>query len=553
MSAARRFDRAEWALAMALTGLAVFLHVQVWTHAGPLWRDEANTVAVASRAGLSGVVAALEHESFPLLPFATVRAWAALGLGGTDARLRLLGFGVGLGMLAAIWWNRTRIRGAPPLVALALFALNPVVVRWGDSLRGYGAGALFAVLAFGCLFRLSVCPGVANFAGAAAAAILAVQCVYQNALLLAAMCAGGCAVAARRRQWRAAALSAGVGALAALSLVPYAPIIARAREHFVVITLDANFSRIWSAFREALGSPERPGGPGAAAGAAVLGVWAVAFALAAFAGLRALLTRPSSTPEPAAGDAPRRDLALYSLAVAVVAPVLFFAFVYRLRFLTEPWYFIVFLAVEAAAIDAAASGLEPARWFRGARLALCAGVVLVALPPAFATFGQRQTNIDLIARQVSREAAPGDLVLVNPWFYGVSFGRYFRGATPWVHVPILADREIHRFDLLKEQMMRTDPLSPLRDRIAETLRGGHRVWIVGALAVPPKGQAPPHLPPASDARGWYSAPYLGAWSQEVGFFLQTRGKAGRRVPVPGEGPVGKYENLSLFVVEGWRG
>jgi len=47
-------------------------------------------------------------------------------------------------------------------------------------------------------------------------------------------------------------------------------------------------------------------------------------------------------------------------------------------------------------------------------------------------------------------------------------------------------------------------------------------------------------------------PYLAAWSQQVGFFLQTRGERVRRVPLTEEGPVGKHENLSLFVVEGWR-
>ena len=545
-------DGAEWALGLGLTVFAVILHLRVLTHAGPLWRDEANTIAVASRPGFVGMLAALEHESFPILPFAGVRAWSGLGLGGGDFGLRLLGFCVGMGILGALWWNRRRTRGELPLVALALFALNPVVIRWGDSLRGYGLGALLVVLTFGSVYRMCASPSLWSFACATAAAILSVQSVYQNALLLAAMCAGGCAVAVRNRRWTVAAMSAAVGASAAASLIPYAAIIARAREHFVVITLNADFARIWSALREALGSPEKAGGAGTASGNFTLLVWLLALTLAIVGGVRSLAGRKTEATGVEANDNSNRDLALYGSTVAFAAPVLFFAFVYRLRFLTEPWYFIVLLATIAVASDAALCGLRLSAGWRTAKAALCAAVAVASTVTAFASFGERQTNIDLIAATVRNQAAPADLVVLNPWFYGISFGRYFDGATPWVQVPVLSDRTIHRFDLIKEQMTRDEPLQPLIDRMADTLRAGHRVWIVGALSAPPKGQPPRRLPPASDRNGWYSSPYLASWSQEVGFFLQAHGASGKRVPIQADGPVGKYEALSLIVVEGWK-
>src|SRR5437762_1771074 len=129
--------RTERALAVAVTLVALALHVRLCLSAGPLWRDEINTVVVATQPTLAGVWDRLEGDSFPLLPYALLRLWRSR-LPGTDAGLRAFGLIVGLSAVAALWWDRRRARLAPPLLALSLFAINPVVVRWGDSIRGYG-------------------------------------------------------------------------------------------------------------------------------------------------------------------------------------------------------------------------------------------------------------------------------------------------------------------------------------------------------------------------------------------------------------------------------
>ena len=67
--------RAEWALALAATLVALALHVRLFLSAGPLWRDEINTVVVATQPTLAGVWDRLEGESFPLLPYALLRLW----------------------------------------------------------------------------------------------------------------------------------------------------------------------------------------------------------------------------------------------------------------------------------------------------------------------------------------------------------------------------------------------------------------------------------------------------------------------------------------------
>jgi hypothetical protein len=59
----------------------------------------------------------------------------------------VLGFLIGIGLLGAIWLNARVSRGYP-LISLALLVTNLTLLRWGDSLRGYGCGGLFVLLAF---------------------------------------------------------------------------------------------------------------------------------------------------------------------------------------------------------------------------------------------------------------------------------------------------------------------------------------------------------------------------------------------------------------------
>ena len=77
-----------------------------------------------------------------------VRAWCFI-IGGSDAALRLFGFIIGLLMLGAVWLNGWLFHRSTPLVALGLLAVNPSVVRWGDSLRAYGLASVLMLVTLG--------------------------------------------------------------------------------------------------------------------------------------------------------------------------------------------------------------------------------------------------------------------------------------------------------------------------------------------------------------------------------------------------------------------
>lgn len=506
-----RLQRAEWATALLITLFAVGLHGLRLVHAGPLWRDEASTFHVATAPTLGEVVAT--HETFPPPFFFLVRGWAAV-LGGSDSSLRLFGLLVGLGLLAVIWWSARRIGGTVPLVALSLVAVNPSFVLYGDSLRGYGLGTLAIVAAFGAFARLAARPDRRSIALAALTSLLSVQLLLFNAPLLLALGLAAIGVGVIRRRPRGVLAVVGVGAVTALSLLLWIePMLA---------------TRAWSGMLEvSVGPREILGAMARTASAPVLElrwVWVLL-------GVLALIPSRSGEAGPEREDA--RLFALFALPGLVLAH---WAFLQVLDYMPQPWYFLAVLAVTAAALDVRLAG-SPA--WRTVRLATAVLAVLVLAIPAMSLARVRMTNVDLVQARIAAEAGPGDLVIVAPWYMGVSYVRYARGSTPWMTLPDLADHRRHRFDLLQARMAEREPLASVLGEAERALRSGHRVWVAGQVEIPPPGAPEPEQ-------------ITQAWSQQLGAFLRDHAAQGGRVPVPWNGPVNGYERLELLVFSGWR-
>jgi len=524
--------RTEGALALAATVVALVLHVRLFLSAGPLWRDEINTVVVATQPTLAGVWDRLESESFPLLPFALLRLWYALGLGGTDAGLRGFGLLVGLAAVAALWLSRRREGLPPPLLALALFAVNPVVVRWGDSIRGYGLGELAILLTFTAVFEALQRPRLAAVGLAAIAATAAVQSVYQNSVLVFAIGAAGALVSLGRGHRRRAVLALGIGAVAALSLLPYLAVMGRAREYRLVSVEGATPGHLASVFWHALGAEMGLGGPGQVL--AVAWVGALACALVAVAARRP----PSGWP---------RALAIYGLLVLLIAIPAQFAFLLYLGFPTVPWYWLSLVALMAVCLEAMLQSGSPA--FRISRLVLAGALLASVSPRAFAYLGLRQTNMDLATAALAG-APRDDFVVVSPWFLAVSFNRYYKGAAPWSTIPPLADTSVHRTDLLARQLQAEDPIGPLVARVESTLQGGHRVYWVG-LPPPSFGRPPARLPPLRGAvNGALQGLYCANWTLHVAEALGRYGAPGESVPLDAHRPSQPYERVRVWVTTG---
>ena len=530
--------RAEWTAAVLLTLALAGLHLQRAAHAGGLWRDEAAAAALATLPTWGEVAASFQHEAFPLLFPALVRGWAAL-CGGGDLALRAFGTLVGLALLAALWRNARSLGPTVPLVSLLLAAANPALLVFGDSLRGYGLGTVLILLTCGAFGRLLVQTDRRTVLAAALLAVASVQCLLHNAVLLLALGLAAALAAAHRRRWSAAAAALGCGALAALSLLPYAGPLAAARSWNVLVTFPVSPADLLQALARTLAGPLP----------AFLGLWALLLPLGLAAGIASLR---SAGAEAAPETRPAAGLTLYLILSPPLALLAQLGFLTLLGYAPRPWYFLPLLALAASCLDPL---LAPKRTtLRAARLAGALLAAAAAALPLWQAAHLRMTDLDLAARAVAERARPGDLVVVDPWDHGTGYRRYHRAPIPWQTRPPLAHHRFHRYARCKQRMQQPDPHAGLRAALARTLRAGGTVWLLGTPDIPPPGEPPPHLPPAPHPQtGWLDVPYREAWSRQLGAYLRDHARGGERIALPTPGPVSGYEDVELLAIRGWRG
>ena len=585
-----------WGLALAVTAVAVGLHVYFLLHAGGLWRDEAHLVNLAGSSSLR----AMSHDSFPVLMPLLVRFWEILGLGKTDSGLRLFGLLIGLGLPAALWLAAWKFRRSPPLPGLALLALNGTVIVFGDSLRAHGLGSLLILLTALATVWFLQNNSWRRAAVWAVLAILSVQTLFQNAIFVAAICVGAWAVCARQKNLRAALQVLGVGAIAAISLLPYLNNFISLNAGGSSLRTGVEPGRLRATFATAFGFPMEQ----------CRWLWPVFLLTMLGVGVASIFLRHKTAGETSPqkfllpvrwtlliavlvaatgflwfAAAPQNhwwiflvlafgviwlerkyfftkniskandgDLALFSGVTLLVAAIGFAAFLWYAALPTEPWYFIPLLALAAGCFEI---GLPVRGHARASVLGFSIVVVMFAGVVVFAdqkAVNWRFTNVDLLCPRLAAEVAPEDLVVVSPWYCGITFQRYFKTATLWETAPPIADHSLARYDLMHEQMEKTNVMQPLIERAETALRAGHRVWLVGMMAIPEPGvPLPADLPPPPLAHsGWADRPYTETWVLQMNQFLSNHSREFKMVFETPQGNLNFMENLQLYRVEGWH-
>jgi hypothetical protein len=548
-------------LAVALVALcATALHVQFVTNVGGLWRDEANSVNLAILPSFAEIWRLLEFDSFPILFVTVLRGWTAMFGANDDLALRTLGLITGLGILGALWANARSFGVKWPVLSFALIGLNPMLIRYGDSTRAYGLGIILILLTLRSFWRLvdsPALPGRRRIVVATILALLSVQCLYYNSVLLLAIAAGAMAVAIRSRAWRTLGIVLGIGMLAAASLLPYMPMMRRIRAWvFLVSYPKGDFAWLWKRVCDVLGSPSS------------LGIWLwpglviVGFLVAAGAWATDL-----RKPETSARSVPSAVLfAVVTLAIGIAG---YAGFLRVLSYWTQPWYYITLAAFVACVLEilfGAWPGTNKSRIaLRVVRLAVALLLLCVTARPAWKELPTRHTNMDLIAARLQQLTTKDDLILVPPWECAITLCRYYRGPAEVMTLPPIRDHRFHRYDLFLGQMMTANPLSPVLARLEDVLRSGHRVFLVGTIPFPKPDEVPPNLPPAyQDAGGhWHGGfrevwqflgDYRTVWEHQAGHFLRVNATGAVKIdiPVPENANVQEYEKLELSVIQGWK-
>ena len=524
-------------VAVISTLLASGLHVIFGMQAGALWRDEVNSLNLATVRTLSEMWMNLDYDSFPALFFLILRPFAGVPVTVSDAQLRGLGVVIGILILGALWLNARAFRTGVPLISIAFVGFNPMVIRYGDSVRAYGLGTLLLLLALAAIWKVVESPTPRRVGLAALAALLSVQCLYHNAILLFAICLGAAAVGLRRRHLKSVFFVLAIGAVAGISLLPYLPVIRRVGAWNFQFKTPISFAFLWGKLSETLASP---------VGAAVW-AWVFLFVFAMVAGLWVLCRRSDGQ------GAEHQDRLLFAWVTLLVGAGGYAGFLRVLSYVTQPWYYVVILVFAAMCLDVIFASLRTGRFPVLLRSAFALLFVGVTFSPALRELQTRQTNVDVIAAQLQSLAGPDDLILINTWNYGIPFRRYYHGAASTATIPPIEDLRFHRCDLVKRQMMSPDPIAPVLQKMTETLQSGHTIWLIGILKFVPPGEEPQVIAPGYDGpKGWIGGNFYATWAQQAGFLVQQHALHFERLRVPLAQPVIRYENLPLSVISGWR-
>ncbi|MGZ4966727.1 MAG: hypothetical protein ACXV97_06090, partial [Chthoniobacterales bacterium] len=414
-------SRIACVVAIVATIGSVWLHITFGTHAGALWRDEVTSLEIATMRTFSEMWSNLAFESFPALFVLLLRTIAGVPANASDAELRVFGVLIGLLILGALWLNARSFRIGVPVLSLALIGFNPMIIRYGDSIRAYGLGILLILLSLGAIWWLLESFTLQRALLATVVAVCAVQTLYYNAVLLFAICMGASVITLRRKKIGQTMGVLAIGAVAGVSLLPYLSIIRRVQSWSFIWKVPFTASGTWSKLSETFGWPW---------------LWLLLFAIAIILGAYALVKRAD-------------ERLLFAFVTLIVALVGYGAFLRVLGYLLQPWYFIVLLAFAAMCFEILLANARPVRV--GAALL----VAILAAYPAWISLQARQTNIDLVAAKLETLASRGDLILINPFPFGISFQHYYRGAASIETIPPLSDLRSHRADLLKEKMMST--------------------------------------------------------------------------------------------------
>jgi hypothetical protein len=527
---ARRAQRIELIVAAALTCILLGAHLVHLFYAGPLWRDEIASLNFATKPSWSEFWAAFSLDIFPGLFFVMLRGWHAL-VGNDDFKLRILGCIIGMAIVVAFWINARLTRRKTPVLTLLLFGFCPTLLIWGDTLRAYGLGVLGITLCFGLFWRVIERPGGWEIVLATIVALVSVQSIYTNALLVFACGMAAVAVAVRRRHWGRAGIVLVIGGVAALSLLPYLGFLRGSSGWASLYRVGFPISASLEMLSAALLGP------------ANLLLWT--WILLVIAGLLSAIFLQRRFAE-------CRDSAFYALIAAILAFVVTMTYFRVVGWGTNIWYYLPMLAVVSASLDLLCDFRHHLRLVPLARAALALIVLVVTFPTLYGATLTRLSNLDLISDIITKRATPGDLVIVYPYVDAVTFQRYYHGEVEWMTIPMVAHLPLQQPDDLLDELRRPNAIVPALDKIRGTLQAGHKVWLASTWRWEPPADRPPPVEPLrlNDTRPM--GHFLRGWERSFQYVLRAHAEEFYVVPVPSDQPIAYYERSQLYLFSGWH-
>jgi hypothetical protein len=542
----------ETGVAFAGTGLIGLLLFLTTLNAGPLWRDETNSLNMAQMPSLKEVWNNMPFESFPALYVLVLRGYSLLGLADGDVGIRILGFFIGLACLGSLWYSAMCFGARSPILSIALLGSLPSFLFTAQSNRAYGLAICLLVLNFGLLWRVVESPNRTRIIWAAVMGILLLHCVYYGAVFLCAMLFAAALVLARRRQWKALTTLALFGALEGATLILYLPILQRASSYAAMMRVPFDRSLLWHKVCQAMSisTGSQAGGTNRSA----IWIWIVLIIVGLVAAMMLQIRQTrsgSQTVGPSFSDERAADLSLFSVVSLLCGTGAYIGFLFKLQFPTEPWYYLGMFALCAISLDGVLTAnwpaLRPAGLLRIGVLLLLFGLGGKAIWEEAIT---RRSNVDLIADVLGRQAETGDLIVVQGAWEGLTFDRYYKGHSTWVTVPPIDSHKVHRTDLVLEKVNQQEPMKAVLTAVTTTLKQGKRVWVVGYLA--PLSSTQPANSRQQPSRQRWLGEYMWNWISELTSHISNTALQMKIIEIPINSPVKSFERLPLMQFSGYK-
>ncbi|HEY5912947.1 MAG TPA: hypothetical protein VJA21_20340 [Verrucomicrobiae bacterium] len=540
-----------------VAALAATVLVGVWLFlamvcAGPLWRDETNTLNVALMP-LSELWKNLPFESFPPLFLLILRVWSFLGMAGNDAGIRLLSFFIGLLFLVSLWLCVRWIGGRAPTLTLALLGSLPAFIFTMSSNRAYGLAMCLLLLTFGTIWRVVEFPSKVRILAAGLTSLLFAHCLYYDVIFLGAILIGACLVVIRRRQWRILGALFGFGTLIGVTLLVYAPTLQSGSTHARVTRGPFTFEVLWIKLNDALSRRSSGQIPGCEISEVWL--WLALIAVAILTALVMQYRRGKVSPRETgvAVNSNGADLALFSISSLLCGVAAYLFFLFRLKFPTQAWYYMGVLTLCAVTLEAVLNvSWRATRPWHFWRIALLVLLAAWTAPAMWREAHTRRTNVDLVAAVLKEKAKAGDFIVVHFAFEGITFERYYDGKAPWLTVPPIGSHKVHRSDLIWEKMHERNPMGPVLAEATKALRSGNSVWVAGRIPRVPQQLPAPRPPNSSDQRGWSLEEFGRHWASQLTAHLLSRATETRSFTDTSNVPVNFFENLPLLQFSGYK-
>ena len=275
-----------------------------------------------------------------------------------------------------------------------------MVIRYGDSIRAYGLGILLALLTIGTMWRLVESFTLRRAIVALVIAVLSVQSLYYNAVLLFALCLAAATVTLR---------SPANGQ----TLDRFCNRRGRGRFVAALCPDDATGAIMQLHVAGTIYSLRRVGkGSGDSRVAAPIRRMVLVNSADYSSGYRSLGSVAKAGDD--RGSRKRRPPP-FRPGGTFAGAVCYTGFLRVLSYATKPWYYVIFVAFAATCVEmifASVGRKEKALLVRSACALLLMGVSLV---PALRWLEGRQTNADIIAARLTRIATQDELIVINPF------------------------------------------------------------------------------------------------------------------------------------------